>query len=1045
MRVLMTPQIDQVSEDNPSGIQAVVKHYYKYLPDYGVELVKKGEEMDVLAIHAGTSTDFIPGKPVVALCHGLYWSADYKAEKWALAANRDVVEVLRRAEEIVVPSAWVATNIRRDMRRTPTVIGHGIEPDQWQVMDSAGYVLWNKNRPTDACSPEAVNELAKRLPAVRFLTTFAAPNPTPNMRVTGSVPHKAMREMVMRAGVYLATTKETFGIGTLEAMASGVPVLGWNYGGTADLVKHGFSGFLAQPGDYDGLAMGYDYCMKYRRILGANARAVAQTYTWDAAAKQVAQVLEKAVRAQGNRKVAVVIPCYNKAATLLRAVASVVHQTHKPDCIIIVNNNSQDAFDQAYEQCVGLAALHEVPLRMVNCERQGVAHARNLGCAVALHEVGAKYVVCLDADDEIMPDFLGVCLTAMLEDSSIGVAYTRLEAVAQNGQARISEWPGEYNFDRFLEGQNQVPTCAMFRLRDWEAVGGYKQKYAPMGAGSEDADFWLRLGAIGAGGKLVTDQALFRYHLGGLVSGNPNYHEVNWRGGKPWVQDRKHPFASLAKPANGLSHLVMQYDEPTVSVVIPCAKHHLPLLETALDSLEAQTFRRWEAIVAVDGATPAACAAEMAHNPYVKFVFTDADGEPKGAGAARNLGASVAKGGLLLFLDADDWLEPTAIAEMVAEYGKHDHAVIYTDYYGHAYIEDKDEWGQLKTRNRIVSRDEKTGLTVMLYETAQYDCERAQRQPEGSKGPYIWNVVTSLVPARYHHDIGGFDETMESWEDWDYWLRMARRGVCFERLAKPLFHYRFHTGTRRFAANPGESGDSGRQLSSKLLNYISKKFREIPKMPCKSCGGKRTAPPPMPDMSPQTLNEGAMTMNADMVIVELMDGNIGDHLISFAGTSYGYRKHGEQFMMQRAHATKDRRVRIVQETIQEVQPFRTTLVPPPPVAPWEPQEPQLAASEPANLTMKADDINAALSLSFPSAVTEDDLKWDADNSILLEPHVYNFLPIWGVNEERQKVILEAGIRSLDGFIALGVQGIEKLFEVQTLTARRILSSAEKLR
>jgi glycosyltransferase involved in cell wall biosynthesis len=40
------------------------------------------------------------------------------------------------------------------------------------------------------------------------------------------------------AGVYLSTAKETFGIGILEALACGVPVLGYAHGGILDLVQH---------------------------------------------------------------------------------------------------------------------------------------------------------------------------------------------------------------------------------------------------------------------------------------------------------------------------------------------------------------------------------------------------------------------------------------------------------------------------------------------------------------------------------------------------------------------------------------------------------------------------------------------------------------------------------------------------------------------------------------------------------------------------------------------------------------------------------------
>jgi glycosyltransferase involved in cell wall biosynthesis len=99
-----------------------------------------------------------------------------------------------------------------------------------------------------------------------------------------------MKSMVKQAMVYLSSTKETFGIGTLEALASGVPVLGFDHGGNRDLVKHGVNGYLARPLDYDDLAEGLRYCMKHRKVLSDNARESVKGFTWGKACEKLAQV-----------------------------------------------------------------------------------------------------------------------------------------------------------------------------------------------------------------------------------------------------------------------------------------------------------------------------------------------------------------------------------------------------------------------------------------------------------------------------------------------------------------------------------------------------------------------------------------------------------------------------------------------------------------------------------------------------------------------------------------------------------------------------------
>ncbi len=54
----------------------------------------------------------------------------------------------------------------------------------------------------------------------------------------------------------LPTVSESFGLAALEAMATGVPVIGANVGGLPEVVEHGVSGYLGEPGNVDDMAGG---------------------------------------------------------------------------------------------------------------------------------------------------------------------------------------------------------------------------------------------------------------------------------------------------------------------------------------------------------------------------------------------------------------------------------------------------------------------------------------------------------------------------------------------------------------------------------------------------------------------------------------------------------------------------------------------------------------------------------------------------------------------------------------------------------------------
>lgn len=111
------------------------------------------------------------------------------------------------------------------------------------------------------------------------------------------------------------------------------------------------------------------------------------------------QGLDSTVDMKKNMLFSIVIPCYNYADVVLRAIASVVSQWQDDIEIIVVNDGSTDASLQVVQHYV-----HEqnVPVRVLDKPNGGASSARNAG----IDNSSGRYLVFLDADDELLPDVL---------------------------------------------------------------------------------------------------------------------------------------------------------------------------------------------------------------------------------------------------------------------------------------------------------------------------------------------------------------------------------------------------------------------------------------------------------------------------------------------------------------------------------------------------------------------------------------------------------------------------------------------------------------
>jgi glycosyltransferase involved in cell wall biosynthesis len=557
-------------KDASNGIAQVILALNKYLPEFGYEIVSDPKAAHLFCHHAGSQD----GHPIhVTHCHGLIPTAMHSDfSQTAYGINAYVMANIMRSKATTVPSEWVADIIRRDFRFNPHVVPWGVEIDDWQPGKNGMYVLWAKSRADLVCSADYVNELARRAQSIYFVSTFGEKQN--NVNVVGHQPFHAMKDLLKDAGVYLATTRETFGIQTLEAMACGVPILGIDWAGTANIVQHGVTGYLARPGDMNDLEAGLYECIKHRKEWGANAREDAKRYTWRETARQMASVYEEAARPHSGPEVSIVIPCYNYANWVGEAIDSALAQGENTE-IIVVNDGSTDNSAEVIDG-------YKSRVRILHKENGGVSSARNAGAALAQGE----YITFLDADDQMAAGWLQATLKEMRSDNRTGIAYTPLQLLTPSGP-RPANWPPkEVDYAELARGQNQVPTCCLIRKEAFDRAGGYKKRFEP----TEDGELWLRIAECGYTIECATPKPLFIYRLGhaSLSRGKklPDY--VSWH------LPSKLRLPPCPYPREVGSYGVRDYDRPVFAILINNGKGDV---HDTLDSILAQSYQFWEAFL----------------------------------------------------------------------------------------------------------------------------------------------------------------------------------------------------------------------------------------------------------------------------------------------------------------------------------------------------------------------------------------------------------------------------------------------------------------
>ena len=524
--------------------------------------------------------------------------------------------------------------------------------------------------------------------------------------------------------------------------------------------------------------------------------------------------------AQGHAaEVSLVICTRNRTAALRHCLDSLSGLTVQPGEVLVVDNAPDD------DQTGALVARYP-GVRYILEKKKGLDHARNAGWRAAT----APIVAYTDDDVRLHKNWMGQIVAAF--DGPQVQAVTGLvlaETLQTESQINFEKyWSFNRGYqDLYYDGRyfkkhlhKGVPAWDIgaganmaFRRSALQITGGFDGRLDVGAAGcSGDSEMWYRLMAEGwtihytpraiayhthRQGKAAFKRQIYSYLRGAAASLLVQYQRTGHRGNlyhlyRTWplyyltsaALRLRHPRSKryntlLVEVSGYLSGIRYFYthrhleeentcpaldpddsEQALVSVVIT-TYNQAPYLPDAIKSVQDQTYGPVELIVVDDGSTDHTRAI-LSGYPDVKYVYQ----ANRGLAAARNTGIGCCSGAFVVFLDADDLLYPGAIAKNRQHMLQHPDCAFVSGWHDR------------------VDEEKKLLLTPENVMPEEYHYQALLR------GNYI-GMHAAVMYRRKIFDFFRFDEQLPACEDYDLYLRVAKRYPIFSHNQK-IAAYRIH-------------------------------------------------------------------------------------------------------------------------------------------------------------------------------------------------------------------------------------------------------------
>lgn len=201
--------------------------------------------------------------------------------------------------------------------------------------------------------------------------------------------------------------------------------------------------------------------------------------------------------------ISVIIPAYNAAEFIERAIRSCLIQTYRNIEVIVINDGSSDETASIVERLANECSS----VKLLSVNNGGVARARNIG----LKSATGEFVSFLDADDELMPNALetmhSVLLSANVDICSAGVVRNKKEEKRSQSGA-VDVWSGRQALEHALE-DHPATYSAWGKLYRREKLSGI---LFPEGKRAHEDSFFVYSCFVAGLSMAITDISAYIYY-----------------------------------------------------------------------------------------------------------------------------------------------------------------------------------------------------------------------------------------------------------------------------------------------------------------------------------------------------------------------------------------------------------------------------------------------------------------------------------------------------------------------------------------------------